>query len=252
MGGYRYNAGDDQMVAWNRNFTSRIGDGSGDPEEEYLATLRFVAACKPRSELLDIGCGLGRVVDVMRHDVASIVGLEPDADRFGTCHASFHDGGRIQIHHCTSADYRAAHPGRRFDIVVVSMVIQHVPTRTCDLILADVPELLADDGIGVIATTQQDAERFTFQSDQTPRSREAFDRYASDSSDQTHGIPVRQFSKASFLAALDRAGLDMVRWGQFSYLRPEKLGWFAKWMGSTTDAIKDVATSQYAVVRRRR
>jgi len=252
MGGYRYNAGDDQMVAWNRNFTSRVGDGSGDPEEEYLATLKFVAACKPRARLLDIGCGLGRVVDFMRDDVASVVGLEPDADRFGTCHALFHNGDRIRILNCTSAEYRAAHPGHRFDVVVVSMVVQHVPTRTCDLILADVPGLLDDDGIGVISTTQQDAERFTFQADQTPRNREDYDRYAADSSDQKYGIPVRQFSKASFLAAVDRAGLDVVRWGQFSYLRPEKLGWFAKWMGSTTNAIKDVGSSQYVVVRRRR
>jgi len=137
-------------------------------------------------------------------------------------------------------------------MVVVSMVAQHVPAAICDRILADVHDLLASDGVGMIGTTQQEVERFTRQSDQTPLDPDAFDRYAADSASQDQGIPVRQFSRESFLAALDRAGLEVVRWGQFSYIRPEKLGWFARWMGSSAEAIRDVGTSQYAVVRRRR
>jgi SAM-dependent methyltransferase len=251
MADYRYNARDDDLVAWNRNFTSRHGDGGGDPEEHYLSTLRLVAACRPRPQLLDIGCGLGRVIDLLRYDVGSIVGLEPDPERFGHSRAAFHDGDRVVILDCPSDRYKSEQPGRTFDIVVVSMVIQHVSTATCDRILADVHDLLAADGIGVIATTQQDQERFTRQSDPTPLSRETFDDYAADSSAQAAGIPVRQFSKASFLGALQQAGLDSLHWGQFSYIRPEKLGWFSRWMNASVDAIRDVGTSQYAVVRRR-
>ena len=44
MGGYRSNAADDQMVVWNRNFTSRVGGNSGGPEEDYLSTRTLVAA----------------------------------------------------------------------------------------------------------------------------------------------------------------------------------------------------------------
>lgn len=252
VGDYRYNAVDDLMTVWNSNFTSRIGDGSGDAEEEYLEILRLVAACKPRANLLDIGSGLGRIVKHLSDDVGTIVGLEPDLTRFSECHATCHDGGRVRIINGTSTAYKAANPDRRFDMVVVSMVIQHIPTAVCDTILADVHDLLADDGVGVVATTQQEEERFGYQKDQTHRTREEFDRYASDSSSQAQGIPVRQFSRVSFLGSLHRAGLDVIRWGQFSYIRPEKLGWFAAWMQSTPERIRDVGTSQYAVVRRRR
>lgn len=248
---YRYNARDDAMTAWNSNFTSRCGDGSGDPEEDYFTTLRLMAACRPQAQLLDIGCGLGRIVGLLRHEVAGIVGLEPDPERFAASRADFHDGDRVEILNCSSDRYKLEHPSRTFDMVVVSMVIQHVSTETCDRILADVHDLLAADGVGMVATTQQEVERFTRQSDQAPLDRDAFDRYAADSSTQGQGIPVRQFSRVSFLNALDRAGLAVVRWGQFSYIRPEKLCWFADWMGSSPDAIRDVGTSQYAVVRRR-
>ncbi len=225
---YRYNARDDAMTAWNSNFTSRCGDGSGDPEDDYFTTLRLMAACRPQAQLLDIGCGLGRIVGLLRHEVAGIVGLEPDPERFAASRADFHDGDRVEILNCSSDRYKLEHPSRTFDMVVVSMVIQHVSTETCDRILADVHDLLAADGVGMVATTQQEVERFTRQSDQAPLDRDAFDRYA-----------------------VDRAGLAVVRWGQFSYIRPEKLCWFADWMGSSPDAIRDVGTSQYAVVRRR-
>lgn len=151
---------------------------------------------------------------------SSIVGLEPDATRFRECHAAFHDGRRVHVLHTTSTDYRRQHPQAVFDLIVVSMVIQHVSTATCGQILADVAGLLAPDGLAVIATTQQDVERFTFQEDQTMRSVEDFDRYAADSGSQRSGIPVRQFTQASFHDV------------------------------STPDAIRDVGTSQYAVVRR--
>lgn len=94
MNRYTYNASDDDLVAWNRNFTSRIGDGSGDPEEDYLSELRIVAASKPDGPLLEIGCGLGRIIRVMNH-AGAIVGLEPDTERFQASHASLHDGERL-------------------------------------------------------------------------------------------------------------------------------------------------------------
>jgi hypothetical protein len=80
----------------------------------------------------------------------------------------------------------------------------------------------------------------------------AFNAYANNSAEQTAGIPVHQFSKDSFLAALDKANLKVVRWGQFSYIRPEKLQWFANMFGFSAQSHADVGTSQYAVVSRKK
>jgi cyclopropane fatty-acyl-phospholipid synthase-like methyltransferase len=247
---YKYNAHDGDMDAWNANFTSRFGDGAGDPEEQYFSLLELVTQCRPSARLLDIGCGLGRVISLVKDNVQSIVGLEPDRARFSECHAAHHNGDSLEILNCTSTEFKTVHPDRKFDIIIVSMVIQHVSTDTCAQILRDVHELLSTDGVAIIATTQQDTERFTFARSQSDKSREEYDRYAEDCNNQTWGIPVRQFSRTSFLAALQEAGFRAIHWGQFSYIRPERLKAFAQMMQRPAEAIADVATSQYAVIKK--
>jgi len=248
---YKYNADDDAITAWNRNFTSRIGDGTGDPEEAYLSTIRLIARCKPDSVFLDIGCGLGRLIDIVKNITPNIIALEPDKTRFQDCFDHHHDGFKIQVLNIGSSDFILDNPGRRFDFIAVSMVLQHVSTRICDQICSDVFELLAPKGVAIIATTLQDQERFGFQSKSTPQAIEVFDRYAEDSKGQEWGIPVRQFSKLSFFSMLQRAKLNVAEWGQFSYIRPEKLGWMAaNCMHTKPEAIANLGTSQFAVVNR--
>jgi len=249
---YTYNLDDFEISAWNRNFTSRIGDGTGDPEEEYLSVLNLIANCKPNAKYLDIGCGEGRVIDIVKHNIGNLVGLEPDLERYQTCYKAHDDGDRIRIINSTSLEYKNAHPEDRFDIIAVSMVLQHVPTGICDQILRDVRELLMLGGVAIIATTQQTVERLTFTSNPTRQNVEDFDRYAADTANQQWGLPVRMFSKASFFRAIEQAGLHVVHWGQFSYVRPGKLTWVAGQIGVSPEAIQDVGTSQYAVVKRDR
>ena len=249
---YTYNASDHGLSDWVLSFTSRIGDGTGDPEEEYLSLLKLIANCKPNAQYLDIGCGFGRIIDIVKHSVGRMVGLEPDPERFRACYKGHHDGDRISIVNSTSLEYKHAHPQDRFDIIVVSMVLQHVSTKICDQILRDVHDPLMPEGVAIIGTTQQEVERFTFESDSTPRNVEEFDRYAEDTANQEWGIPVRMFSKASFHRAIEQAGLHTIHWGQFSYFRPEKLAWWAARSGVSPEAIQDVGISQYAVVKRDR
>lgn len=251
MAAYRYNGRDEELARFMEAFTSRIGTGLGDPEEDYLSTLQLVAGCRPRASLIDIGCGLGRVIGLLHANVESMVGLEPDLDRFSDCRQAYHDGSRIQILNTTSERYKSDYPGKLFDIGVVSMVIQHVSTDTCQGILTDLRDLLRDDGIGVVATTLQKVERFTLETDPTPLSESAYNRYAEDVDCQISGIlPVRQFSRESFLGALSQAGLETIRWGQFSYMRPDHVDWFANYYSLHPDAFRDVGTSQYSVVRK--
>ena len=247
---YTYNASDEEISDYLRVFTSRIGDGTGDPEEEYLSLLKVIVACRANARYLDIGSGWGRIIDIVHPSAAVLVGLEPDTRRFAHCFKTYHDGGRTCIFNTSSLEFRTAYPQERFDVITLSMVLQHVATSVCDQILLDVRELLAPDGLAIIATTQQERERFIFQFDKTIQTVEAFDRYALESLDQPFGLPVRYFSKISFQQALERAGLQVVHWGQFSYIRPERLEGFAAFSNTTPDAIRDVGDSQYAVVKR--
>ncbi len=247
---YKYNAVDDGMIAWNKQFTSRMGDGSGDAEEAYLSAIQLIAKCKCESTILEIGCGLGRIIKTLKNQVPTIVGLEPDRKRFEECHAQLHNDYSINILNQTSLEYRTENPDARFDFIIVSMVIQHVTTSICKTILDDVYHLLSNTGVAIISTTQQDQERFTYEQNSTPRTIEDFNRYASDCLNQRYGIPVRQFSKQSFIDELHEAKLKVVQWNQFSYIRPEKLNWFADMFGYNAEDHRDVGTSQYAVVCR--
>ena len=165
---YRYNARDEELATFMEAFTSRIGNGLGDSEEDYLSTLQLVVGCRPRASVVDIGCGLGRVIGLLHSKVESMVGLEPDLDRYSDCCKAYHDGSRIQILNTTSDRYKTNFPDKLFDIGVVSMVIQHVSTDTCQGILADLHDLLRNDGIGVVATNLQGVDRFTLQTDPPP------------------------------------------------------------------------------------
>jgi ubiquinone/menaquinone biosynthesis C-methylase UbiE len=247
---YTYDDSDSEQLAWLQNFTSRIGDGSGDPEEEFLSLLSLVANCKPNSKFLEIGSGFGRIIGIVEHSVGRVVGLEPDFERFQACHDTFDDGDRIRILHSTSGEYKRSHPANHFDIVVVSMVLQHVSTGTCDQILRDVHDLLTPEGVAILATTQQEVERFAFQSSPGPHSEEEYNRYVMEPGDRKWGLPVRAFSKASFHRVIEGCGLRVIHWGQFCYIRPEKLEWMANTLNVCPEAIRDVGSSQYAVARR--
>lgn len=248
---YKYNANDDAISLWQKNFTSRIGDGSGDPEEEFLAYVRMAVQLKPTASWLEIGCGLGRMIELLDSGRNAIIGLEPDKERFADCTKRYSANDNIKILNITSDEFRQGQPEARFELILNSMVLQHVSTDTCDGILRDIRELLATDGVALISTTQNCRELFTFQSSPKHQTRKEFDRYAAQTGNQQFGIPVRKFSKASFLSNLDRNGLAVIHWGQFSYIRPEKVSWFASQYQVSPDEIKDVGDSQYVVVTRK-
>jgi SAM-dependent methyltransferase len=245
---YQYNATDDGLQAFREIFTSRIG--RLEPDAVYVAMIKWLADNMPGARCLDIGCGLGRFIQIVKPAVGGIIAIEPDKLRFATCFES-HNGGNVSVLNTTSTDYKEEHPQDRFDIIVLSMVLQHVATGICDQILTDIRDMLADDGVAIIGTTQMLVERFAFQLEQSPHTVEEFDRYALDSAGQQFGIPVRYFSRESFSAAIDRAGLAIMQWGQFDFVRPARLSALANLLKVTEDEVREIGTSQYVIVMRR-
>ena len=247
---YKYIGDDDAITVWQRNFTSRIGDGKGDPEEEFLNCVRLVSQIKSKANWLEIGCGLGRMLNVLWNEKNKVIGLEPDRERFESCQKRFIDRDNVRVLNITSSKYKQDNPGAVFDCILNSMVIQHVSTTVCDEILSDIYSLLSDDGVAIISTTQNVKDIFTFQDSPDFKTQAEFNEYANNSHSQDFGIPVRKFTKKSFLESLSRNNLEVLHWGQFSYIRPEKLGWFSKMYDVPEEDIRDVGDSQYAVVRK--
>lgn len=247
---YTYHGDDDALTSWNRMFTSRNGDGEGDPEENFLSAIRLVAACKAGGDFLDIGSGIGRIIDLIRRDAASVVGLEPDNGRYLGCKNGFAPDRRIEMFNLKSWDYRQQNGGRRFDFITVSMVVQHVSTGACRQIFSDVHDLLAPNGSALISTTHFYEERFSYEADPSAHEVAEFDRYADQMTSQDKGLPVRMFSRASLHQEIERAGLEVVAWQQFAYPRPDRATEVAGFFAGPPEEMRDRGVSQYAVVRR--
>lgn len=247
---YTYPGDDDALTSWNRMFTSRNGDGHDDPEENFLSAIRLVAACKAGGAFLDVGSGVGRIIDLVKPYAGSVVGLEPDKERYLGCKNGLAGDRRIEMFNARSWDYRQQHSGRRFDFITVSMVVQHISTGACRQILGDVRELLAANGSALISTTHFYEERFSYEADPSAHDIAEFDRYANQETSQDKGLPVRMFSRASLHREIEQAGLEVVVWQQFAYPRPERAREVAGFFAAPPEEVCDRGVSQYAVVRR--
>lgn len=251
---YQYNADDKLMHKWALNFTNRMGDGTGDHEIAYLDMLNLLIELKRDGAMMDIGGGLGRVTEMATGKISEIVVLEPDLKRFEYCHRAFHDPPTIQVLNQLSSTYIRKNPEKKFDLVVLGMVIQHISTTACNDIIKDVARLLKADGVAIISTTlvPECAQGFSYSN--TPHDayvpREEFDRYAECSRIQDKGIPVRRFTEAELRSAVE-SDFDILQWTQFSYYRREKIAWFAKIFKTRVRDLQDVGNSQFVVVRRR-
>lgn len=247
---YTYNATDDAISLWQKNFTSRMGDGSGDPEEDFLSCVSLISQIKPDTSWLEIGCGLGRMIELLKTGRNKVWALEPDVSRYEGCKDRFRNDSGVEVLNSTSGQFRQENPEMTFELILNSMVLQHVSTDVCDQILCDIHDLLSDDGIAIISTTQNCKEMFTFQNNIKNHSRREFDAYAKNPDSQPYGIPVRKFTRQSFSDCIERAGLRIILWRQFSYIRPDKVAWFAQQYVVNGELIENVGDSQYAIVKR--
>jgi SAM-dependent methyltransferase len=119
--------------------------------QERRLVMKTVLALRPRAEtLLDIGCGFGHYLDLARARGLRAVGIEPDEIR-----ASFGiQKGHEVLRGFFSPD---ALKGRRFDVVVLSHVIEHMPHP--DTLLHDIRRVLNPNGLLAIICPNHDSLR---------------------------------------------------------------------------------------------
>lgn len=254
MATYTYQENDEKIEAFASKFVNRLGDNSGPADQDYFDMIRLLFSMKQGGSLLDIGAGLGRVTQIANEYMAETVALEPDLDRWRQCHEGNHQPPKCQVIRQFSSDYLTDNPGKTFDVVVISMVIQHVSTTVCDNILKDAAALLKPDGVGIIFTTNivEEAKGFSFSQttpDEAYVSEQQFNDYAENFEHQTKGIPVRRFTKAELLECLE-PHFETLYWRQGSYYRKDCARYFEKRFGLEAGALMDSGINQYAVVRK--
>jgi 2-polyprenyl-3-methyl-5-hydroxy-6-metoxy-1,4-benzoquinol methylase len=104
-----------------------------DPDDAGMKLAHLIA---PNSRVLDVGCGTGVITDAIRRQKsASIIGIEPDAERAQRAVAR-----GLDVHlGVLSPDFIRQHGP--FDYIVFADVLEHLPNRAeigCDKVV-DLP-----------------------------------------------------------------------------------------------------------------
>lgn len=107
---------------------------------QHAEVARWLARRRPaRGRLLDIGCGAGELLTVLRHDGWMVCGLEPSAAAVARARAQHH----LEI--VEGAIEEADLPAGSYDVVVLAAVLEHLHDPLAGLIRAR--ELLAPGGL---------------------------------------------------------------------------------------------------------
>jgi SAM-dependent methyltransferase len=127
-----------------REFYAAYDDGEQwrNLEERFNRGIRKrILRMKQSGSVLDIGCGSGNFLRCMQEKGFSNFGVEPSG--------SGSDYGRethgVDIYHGTIEDYLAANSARRFDVVTLLNVLEHLTDPV--QILLKLEQVLAPDGV---------------------------------------------------------------------------------------------------------
>ena len=97
---------------------------------------------------LDLGCGRGWLTN-LASDYGECVGIDPVRPVVESARERFPD---LRFEVGTAADLLAATPAERYDVVITSEVVEHVPEAEREGFVADIRALLAPDGAVIVTT----------------------------------------------------------------------------------------------------
>jgi len=127
-----------------RQFYATYDDGDQwrNLEEHFNRGVRkAIGRLKSSGAVLDIGCGSGNFLRCMKEGGFSTVGIEPSGS--GSEYAGAEHG--IDVYRGMIEDYLAQNSGRRFDVITLLNVLEHLtsPVQT----LLQLREMLTADGV---------------------------------------------------------------------------------------------------------
>jgi len=162
---YIYKDNDSTMATLSAMLTSRMGDETGSHEAAHLDTINLLVSAFSSGSMIDIGCGMGRIIKAAAGRIREIVALEPDATRCDWARAEVANHEGVTVLKLITQDYIAQNPGKQFDLAILSMVLQHLSTHNCKRLMNDLATLTRAGGFAVVSTTHalERAKCFTYQ-----------------------------------------------------------------------------------------
>ena len=105
--------------------------------------------CLTGLSVLDIGCGGGLVSEPLARLGASVTGIDPGPETIAAAKAHAEGAGLALAYEATTAE-SLAEQGRRFDVVLLLEVVEHVPDVPA--FLARLEPLVAQGGLMILST----------------------------------------------------------------------------------------------------
>ncbi len=117
-----------------------------DPGNQYIATI--LSRCDLRGmEVLEIGCGKGRITRDLAKHAAHVVAGDPDAAALGVARATLPADNVTFVH---APDGFPDYPPASFDLVIYTLSFHHVPIMEMQSSLRKAGEMMRGGGIIVV------------------------------------------------------------------------------------------------------
>ncbi|MBR5315217.1 MAG: class I SAM-dependent methyltransferase, partial [Firmicutes bacterium] len=171
-------------------------------------------------KLLDLGCGLGRLFQAFAPMVDKIQALEPDKDRYQVASkAAAAFGGKVQVHHGDLTVLKD--DTQRFDIVLMSHILQHIKEETIIGILEELESKTEPGALLMVTTTRANGKEnqyFTeFWLDGARHVKETDKAGFEEAFDEGKVLPVCMLAEESIVRTFERHGFELVKTQYYHY-----------------------------------
>lgn len=140
-----------------------------DPASRYITTI--LSRCELRGkELLEIGCGQGRITRDLAAHARRVVATDPDAGALALARAAIH-ADNVEFIQASAGVPEL--PAESFDVVIYTLSLHHVPAGEMSGSLRAAARLLRNDGV-IVVVEPGDGGSFT----------EAKERFGAGSGDE--------------------------------------------------------------------
>ena len=166
---------------------------------------------KPR--MLDLGCGMGRLLPVFAPHAESIFALEPDPSRYAGAVETAKTLQTLPVE-VVNGDSSFLRPDQEFDVVLSSHVLQHISNETADRMIADIAAHTAPGGCILVTTTHthepEDILSLEYFEGMERVSKRVDEAEFAESFSREGVLPVRMFAEDSVPKLFAKHGFDYV------------------------------------------